>query len=518
MRIGIDVGGTNTDAVLMQGLQVLAAVKQPTSPDILTGIRAAIAGLSEKLQFDTAQVRAVMIGTTHFINAVVSTMGLAPTAVIRLGLPAGAGVPPMSDWPPALVAALGPHVYQASGGHEFDGRLITPLDPAQLARIAQDIHGHGIRSVALTSVFSPLNPQAELAASEILRRELPGIRLSMSHQIGRIGLLERENATIINASLLELAEVATAAFRGALDDTGLRAPLFISQNDGTLMEVEHVRQFPVMTFSSGPTNSMRGAALLSGLKDCVVVDIGGTTTDVGVLSGGFPRQAATHVEIGGIRTNFRMPDLLSLGIGGGSLVDLTQLEVGPRSVGFRLASDAHVFGGAVLTATDVAVAAGVADLGDRRRVGHVDGALARAVLARIAARIADAVDRVQSSKEPVPVVLVGGGSILVSGEIPGLGRVIRPPHADVANAVGAAIAQVGGEVDRVLTLAGKDRRAELDAVKAEAIQRAVAAGARPDSVGLVEIDEIPIAYLPGDCVRVRAKAVGDLGFETGDAR
>jgi N-methylhydantoinase A/oxoprolinase/acetone carboxylase beta subunit len=517
MRIGIDVGGTNTDAVLMQEARVVAAVKAPTSSDVLSGIRTAIGRLLASAQVDPGRIGVVTIGTTHFTNAVVSAIGLAPTAAVRLSLPAGSAVTPMSDWPAGLTSALGPHIYEANGGYEFDGRPIASLDYNQLSRIAADLRERRIRSLALTSVFAPLKADAELAAQAFFQRELPGIRISMSHEIGRVGLLERENATIINAALLELAEVATDAFRGALQDSGIRAPLYLSQNDGTLMEVERARRFPVTTFSSGPTNSMRGAALLSGLENCVVIDIGGTTTDIGVLTGGFPRQATTHVEIGGVRTNFRMPDLLSLGIGGGSLVDLDSLSVGPRSVGFRLTHESLVFGGSTLTASDVAVAAGAAEFGLLQRVAHIDRQRARAVLDRIAERIAEAVDRVQASKEALPVVLVGGGAILVDRDLPGLGPVIRPPHADVANAVGAAIAQVGAEVDRVLTLDGKNRNAELDAVKADAMQRVIAAGAEASTVELVEIDEVPIAYLPGDCVRVRAKAVGDLKFPRPEA-
>ena len=105
------------------------------------------------------------------------------------------------------------------------------------------------------------------------------------------------------------------------------------------MSVEYAERYPVATFASGPTNSMRGAAFLSGLDDCAVVDIGGTTSDVGMLQHGFPREAAVAVEIGGVRTNFRMPDVLSLGIGGGSLVDVDGAEVGPQSVGYELTAE-----------------------------------------------------------------------------------------------------------------------------------------------------------------------------------
>ena len=144
----------------------------------------------------------------------------------------------------------------------------------------------------------------------------------------------------------------------------------MSQNDGTLMSPELAARFPVLTFASGPTNSIRGGGLLSGLDDCIVVDIGGTTTDVGVLSAGFPRESSVAVDIGGVRTNFRMPDVLSIGLGGGSRVRSADgaTTVGPDSVGFRLTSEALVFGGSTLTATDIAVASGRAQIGDAARV------------------------------------------------------------------------------------------------------------------------------------------------------
>src|SRR5207253_8649592 len=118
---------------------------------------------------------------------------------------------------------------------------------------------------------------------------VPDAAISLSSEIGRLGLLERENATIMNASLSELAVHIAGAFRAAFAESGIAAPVYLSQNDGTLMTVEHAERYPVATFASGPTNSMRGAALLSGETHCAVIDIGGTTADMGILEGGFPR-------------------------------------------------------------------------------------------------------------------------------------------------------------------------------------------------------------------------------------
>ncbi|MFB4288349.1 hydantoinase/oxoprolinase N-terminal domain-containing protein [Nonomuraea sp. ATR24] len=505
MRIGIDVGGTNTDAALIgDGGQVLATVKSPTTEDVTGGVAAAIAGLG------ATEASAVMIGTTHFVNALIEAARLEPVAAVRLGLPATAALPPLVDWPDRLREAVEGAVYLCHGGHEYDGTPISALDPGELRRVAADIRARGLRTVAISSVFSPVSADSERQAADILAAELgPEVHLSLSHEIGRVGLLARENATIVNAALRPLAGRTVAAFAEALAVAGIRAPLFLSQNDGTLMDVDHARRYPVATFASGPTNSMRGAAYLSGLTDCAVVDIGGTTTDVGILNGGFPREAAGEALVAEVRTNFRIPDVLSIGIGGGSIV-APDGSVGPRSVGYRLTAEALVFGGGTLTATDLAVAAGQAVVGDPARVTGVDH---ERPLKIIAERVAEAVDRMRTSAAPLPVVLVGGGSILV-GELPGFADVRRPDHYEVANAVGAAIAQVGGEVDRVFS---GPRESVLAEAKNEAVARAERAGARAGSVRIVDVEELPLAYLPGDATRVRIKAVGDLDLEKIDA-
>jgi N-methylhydantoinase A/oxoprolinase/acetone carboxylase beta subunit len=515
MRIGIDVGGTNTDAVLMEGRRVLGQIKTPTTPDVTAGIVTALHELAAEPEFDRAKVRAVMIGTTHLTNAVVEARRLMPTAAVRLGLPATQALPPMVDWPERLRRALGGHVYLCHGGHEFDGRQIAPLDPDELRRVAADIAGHGIRSIAISSVFSPVNAEIEEEAERILAGELPDAAFSLSHEIGRIGLLERENAAIMNACLRELATGIIDAFRAAVGEFGVEAPVYLSQNDGTLMSVEYAERYPVATFASGATNSMRGAALLSGVRDCVVVDIGGTTTDVGVIMQGFPREASIAVDIGEVRTNFRMPDVLSLGLGGGSLVRADGvLAIGPDSVGYELPARALMFGGDTLTATDLAVAGGlVTDIGDRARLSSLDADLVDRGLELITRTVADSVDRMRTSAEPIPVVVVGGGSILLGERLSGTSELVRPEHFAIANAIGAAIAQVGGEVDGVFSLDRLSRDEALEQAREQATEKAVAAGASRGSVEIVDVEEVPLAYLPGNATRIRVKAVGELSLE-----
>jgi N-methylhydantoinase A/oxoprolinase/acetone carboxylase beta subunit len=277
------------------------------------------------------------------------------------------------------------------------------------------------------------------------------------------------------------------------------------------MSLDYTKRYPVATFASGPTNSMRGAAFLSGVLDCAVVDIGGTTSDVGMLQHGFPREASVAVEIGGVRTNFRMPDVLSLGLGGGSRVRAgSELTIGPDSVGFELTEKALAFGGDTLTTTDVVVAAGLAEIGDPSLVRHLDAGLVNDCLALMERMISEAVDRMKTSAEPIPVVVVGGGSILLRDSVAGASELVKPEHFAVANAIGAAIAQVGGEVDRIFSLDQLSRDEALAEAKREASEKAVAAGASPDTVQIVDVEDVPLAYLPSNATRIRAKAVGDL--------
>lgn len=512
MRIGIDVGGTNTDAVLMDGAAVLGWRKTPTTADVGTGIIDVLRGLLTETGVAAAAIKGVMIGTTHFTNAIVERRRLVEVAAVRLALPATRSLPPLTDWPADLAAATGRHCYMLHGGNEFDGREIAPLDEAGLRDVARDIRAKGITAAAISSVFSPVTAAMEQRAGAILAAEVPGLRLSLSHEIGRVGFLERENATIMNASLVDLAAAVVSSFRRALHELQITAPFFISQNDGTLMVPTHVARYPVLTFASGPTNSMRGAAFLSGVADAIVVDIGGTTTDVGALHKGFPRQAGVAVEIGGVRTNFRMPDVFSIGLGGGSLVTETapgDVRVGPRSVGYRLTTDGLAFGGSTLTASDIIIAAGGAGFGDRARVAHLAPALLAAAQQRMLEMVANAVERSRLTPEKLPVIVVGGGSILVGAQVGSL-EAVKPRHFAVANAVGAAIAQVSGEIDRVYTLGDTGRAEALADAKAKAIAAAIAAGARADTVAVVDVEDVPLAYLPGNATRIRVKAVGEL--------
>ncbi len=511
-RLGIDVGGTNTDAVIMNAAdRVIAKAKVPGTPDITGGITAAIDTVFRAPGIDPQQISHVMLGTTHATNAVLERRKLRRVAVIRIGGPATYSIRPMFQWPRDLADAVSVGATIVDGGIEFDGRDLSPLDTDAIARFLGEVGG-AAEGVAITSVFSPVSPRHELLAAEVVKRELGEVHVSLSYEIGSIGLLERENATILNAALAGVARDVARALRDALVAHRLEPATFFAQNDGTLMELDHALRYPVLTIGSGPANSIRGAAFLTGSTDSLVVDVGGTSTDVGVLANGFPRESSQGVEIGGIRTNFRMPDLVTIALGGGTVIsrEAGAARIGPRSVGYLLQQEALVFGGQTPTLTDSAVAAGRAALGDPRLASRSRRLLAEA-LARTDVMLAEAIDRVKTSKEDRALVAVGGGSILVPDHIPGVSNVIRPEHFDTANAVGAAIASVSGQVDRIFHLGAAGRKAAIDEACDEARERAVSAGADPETVQVVEIEEIPLAYLTSPSVRIRVKVAGAFG-------
>lgn len=512
LHLGVDVGGTNTDAAVVRGTSVLGSAKTPTTRDVTGGIVNSIREVLATSDVDAADIAAVMVGTTHFTNAIVEARELLPVAVLRLCGTATTAVPPLADWPEELRAAVEGATFMVDGGYEFDGRELAALSPGELREVAGVIGARGIESVAITGVFSPADSRHEHEAMAILQSHLDGVVFSMSSEIGSLGLLERENATVINASLRGVADRIVRGLEQAIVDVGLDADLYVSQNDGTLMDAAYTNRYPVATFASGPTNSMRGAAELSGNRDCAVLDIGGTTSDIGILVDGFPREAPVAIDVAGVRTNLRMPDVHSLGIGGGSLVHIgSEIRIGPTSVGHRITEEALVFGGSTLTATDLAVAAGLAQVGDPSLVEDLDPGVVRDGLYSIRTRIGQALDVMKTSADPIPVVVVGGGSVIVNDDIPGASRVIRPENHAVANAVGAAIAEVGGQVERIVSLDELSRDDAIAAAKEEATARAVEAGAIADTVRVVEIEEVPLAYLPSNAIRVKCKAVGSLG-------
>ena len=502
---GIDVGGTNTDAVLVRNGKIVERAKVPTTSDVREGILAALA----RIRKDYA-IERVHIGTTAFTNALVERRNLASAAAIRVGSPVSESLPPMIDWPDDLRHAVDNAAFFVAGGREYDGRPIRPIDRTEISRVAEALAARGIRQAAVTAVFGTSYPDDEAQVADWLRGENPDLQVTLSHRIGRFGILERESATLLNAMLRPLAERTVAGFQAAVPSN-----LFISQNDGTALRAGSAAQLPIFTVASGPTNSLRGAGILASLDEAIVIDVGGTTTDVGVLRGGYPQSAGLDLSIAGVRTNFRMPDLCSIGVGGGSLVNADTGAVGPESIGYRITEEGLVFGGHQLTLTDVAVAAGRAEIGDRALVKHIDVKVIARVDDHLRGRLSRLLENYDRLDRQLPIILVGGGAPLILHLLRELGRqVVSPFDAAVANAYGAAMAQVGGESDLTFS-SSVPRKEALARAEAEAHRRAEEAGARAGTTRTVELEDAALTYLASEALKVHARAVGDIG-ESGE--
>ncbi|KAI8253465.1 putative D-/L-hydantoinase subunit A [Colletotrichum sp. SAR 10_77] len=531
VRIGVDVGGTNTDAVAIDlSLQhtesrgVLAHFKTPTTPDATSGIETAVRTVlaAADLTNSPERIASVTIGTTHFINAVIErdVRRLQKVGVLRLSKSFLREVPAFAEFPPDLAAVLKSYVGIVDGGLHIDGSQEAPVIEAQVVAECAKIRESGVGAVVISGVYSPIDEVfgQEEKVRDIILREVPGIDVVCSKEASAsIGFIERENAAILNGAILRYARKTVSRFRLAIKRLNLTCPLFLTQNDGTILDAASAAKIPIRTFSSGPTNSMRGAAYLAGLdsggdSSAIVVDIGGTTSDVGVLlPSGMPRQASAYVTVAGVRVNYSMPHLHSIGLGGGSIVRTVdgKVKVGPESVGLELLSRALVFGGDVCTTTDVAVAAGKAVVGATEKVKSLEVGFVEEAISRIKALLEGAVDVIKTSPDPVPVLLVGGGAILSPDSLKGASKLIRPPFHDVANAVGAAIARVCGAVDIVQGTTHQTEGQAIDNAKKIAIERAIAAGAIPESIKIAEVETMPLQYVANQ-VRTLVKAVGDI--------
>ncbi|KXT17606.1 hypothetical protein AC579_10129 [Pseudocercospora musae] len=537
-RIGVDVGGTNTDCVILNPEEadephrgIRSAFKTPTTKDVTEGITKAINGAMSQCEgLSQESISAVMIGTTHFINAVVQadSSSLRQVAVLRICGPYTKENPSFLDFPAVLRRIMNGHTAYLDGGLEFDTREIMPINERQIRVECERIRTKGITDIAVCGVFSPLDMEGlqEVRVGQVIQEEIPRADVVLSRDIGQLGFLERENATIINASILKFARKTIRGFKQAMIALGLSCPLFLTQNDGTIIDADAAEKTPIKTFNSGPTNSMTGAAYLSGLDTArgrkadaqvIVADVGGTTCDIcALLPSGFPRQAGTWVEIGNVRCMFPMPEVHSIALGGGTKVYSREgrVIVGPESVGHELLQKSLVFGGDTLTVTDVVVAAGKEEIGDARRVKHVPSKTVDQARLRITRLLEKAIDSMKLSADPCICIMVGGGSIVQMDELKGVKEVIRPQWHDCANAVGAAIAKVSGQVDVVKVLEGVNEDEVVQSVCREAEQRAVNAGADPTKVRITEIDNLPLQYVQIRATRLIVKAAGPLSSKS----
>uniref|UniRef100_A0A914D767 Hydantoinase/oxoprolinase N-terminal domain-containing protein n=1 Tax=Acrobeloides nanus TaxID=290746 RepID=A0A914D767_9BILA len=236
--IGIDVGGTNTDAVVVRNREVLAWTKVTTTKDVTTGVLKAIHGVLMKLKPKNLKIQQINLGTTHFVNSVVQrSLELAKVGVIRIATkPNTESVPAFFDFPKELKQILNGGYCIVSGGCDFDGGEISPINETEIVQEIENFSKNNVRNLVLISIFSPVKSEPEEKVYEIIRRHFgSSISCTLSHKIGQLGFVERENASILNESLKPICQTTLKNLQESLKTLNLNCPLFISQNDGTVV-------------------------------------------------------------------------------------------------------------------------------------------------------------------------------------------------------------------------------------------------------------------------------------------
>lgn len=471
LRLGVDLGMAETVGVVLnaQG-QVVAKAGRPTTTSVTTGFEAALDDLLEDPFVAADHITQVMVGTTQVTDALVECRGLKRVAVIRLGAPLTTSVPPLFGWPHPLRSTVLGAAAVVRGGREFDGRPIASLDTDSVKRFVT-AYGPDVDSFAVTGVFSPFSAEDELAVESLIHTTLGPVTTSLSHRVGGLGLIERENATVLNAALYGVLDGLAACLSGSLATRGIEAELYFTTNTGTLMESGSALGNPGHTIGSGPAAALRGAVHLTGLLDAFVVEVGAKATTLGALVNGYPRRATQGAEIGGVRANLPMPDLRSLEFGAHSFA---QSRKGTAQSPNAAGSDG--------SAKTVAAAHDV---------------------------LTQAIDEMKVSSDAVPVIALGVGGAFVPQSLPGIASVLHPEHHETARAIGSAMASVSGEAEEIALLEGDHRERALARASARARTNAIAAGGDPAAVQIVDHDETPLDYL-APAVRIRIKAIAPL--------
>jgi len=328
--LGIDTGGTYTDAVLWaEGAGVIAKAKSLTTRhDLAVGISGAVDAVLGKAAVPPAAIKLASMSTTLATNALVEGQG-GRVALVMIGFG------PSDLERDGLKPALGsdPVVF-CPGGHDVHGNA-QPLDLSPLRELLPEL-GKTVSGFAVCAYFATRNPAHENEAREIIR-SATGLPVTASHELtSKLGGPRRALTTLLNARLISMIDRLVAATEGFLAGRGIDAPLMVVRGDGALVSAAFARARPIETILSGPAASLVGARHMTGLDDAIVSDIGGTTTDVAVLDQGRPRLDPDGATVGGFRTMVEAVAMRTFGLGGDSEVSLEdgglvpRIQLGPR--------------------------------------------------------------------------------------------------------------------------------------------------------------------------------------------
>lgn len=510
--IGIDIGGTHTDGVILnaQG-KSLAHGKITTTIPLHQGVKTLITQLLKKTSIDPHAIKSVVMGTTHATNAILEGKNLLKVGLLRLMIGKPQFPSPGFNWPPLLKHAMIGAYETCEGGYECNGKTSSKFHLQEVKNSIERLLEKGCEAISVVGTFSPINGQQENEASRMIQ-ELAGkdFPISLSHQIGGIGLIERENATLLNSALKKVIFEGFISMEQALQQMNIHAPLWLTENNGSLLSLDEAIHFPIKTIGAGPTNSFIGATKLCGIQEAIIVDMGGTSTDVGIVEGGYTRSSLQAAAVGGISLHFSMPDMISLAIGGGSHIQYqnSSFQIGPQSVAKQLKKLSRVFGGSILTLTDAGVALNLLQIEEGKKENiELSIEEAQTIVKKTCQQIYQAILRLRGKKHDMPVILVGGGAALMKPLIQDFGlNGWIPAEAAVANAYGAGLAEISSVVDKVVSL--KEREKVLHELKEQAKEQAMIKGAQKNQIRIAGISILPFAYTSNALAKVVITASG----------
>ncbi|MDD2340390.1 MAG: hydantoinase/oxoprolinase family protein [Methanosarcina sp.] len=462
MLIGIDVGGTTTDAVLIRNGKVCSTAKVSTEPgNLLNTLLEALDTISRDVPPD--QLKRVVFSTTVITNLIAE----GKTDRVALLLIPGPGINPASY--------TFPDSFYLKGAMDYRGREIQPLDEAEIRKTVDLVRESGFSRAAIISKFGQRNPSYELRIEEIFRELYPDCKLELGHKVsGKLNFPRRIATAMLTSATRERYQEFVERIRKALEERNIRAPVYILKADGGTLPVEKSIELPVETIFSGPAASTIGAlALTPEGQTSVVVDIGGTTTDLALILSGKPLLASKGAKLGGFLTHVRAFAVRSIAVGGDSIVRVKDSDAGTKliTVGPERVGPAYCMGGNETTPTDALKFLGLIEVGDAERaseaikatassLGKSETETASLIVDNVARTIADAVNGMffeweqepayriwevlqEKKARPENVVGVGGGAKGLIAEIAKKlnAKPVIPEYAEVGNAIGAAVAR-----------------------------------------------------------------------------
>jgi N-methylhydantoinase A/oxoprolinase/acetone carboxylase beta subunit len=461
MIIGLDVGGTHTDVVLIGKDGLIKEIKVPTDPsDLFNSVLAGLTAITR--DHDPEKINRIVLSTTLITNAIVQNK-TQPAGMVVAG---GPGIDPK-------FYRTNSNYFAVAGSIDHRGREIEPIDPAEIKDITAHLKAEGIEHVGVVGKFSVRNPSHELEISNILKASFE--KVFMGHRIsGNLNFPRRIATTFLNASVYPIHKEFYHAVEKSLETSGLKLPIRLLKADGGNMRFSSSIEHPAQTILSGPAASAMGAVAFSPQKeDTLVMDIGGTTTDMAVLINRAPVLDPLGIELGRYKTLIRSLETLSIGLGGDSAVRVSKgkLKVGPERLGPAMA-----YGGPAPTPTDALFI--LENITDGSREKAVEGIepLAKALGFSVRAFAAEILDvsckkilsaarqliyRINSKPvytihelqegyvvRPKSILVLGGPAPYFARYLESVSdyRVRVVPRWKVANAIGAALARTTCEV------------------------------------------------------------------------